>query len=142
MGNTLLLNKISVDLQLQDDIPQITADAGELQQVFFNIINNAIYAMQGGGLLTISTKAIDHNVGIRIADTGTGIKREYHSRIFDPLFTTKDVGKGTGLGLSVSYGIVTTHHGSITFETRTKEESEETGTTFIIMFPAVNNIKT
>lgn len=139
MGNTLLLNKISVDLRLQDDIPQITADAGELQQVFFNIINNAIYAMQGGGILAISTKAVDHNVEIHIADTGTGIKREYRSRIFDPLFTTKEVGKGTGLGLSVSYGLVTTHHGTIAFETKTKEESEETGTIFIITFPAANN---
>lgn len=141
MGNTLLLNKISVKQQMQDGLPFVMADAGELQQVFFNIINNAIHAMQGGGVLTITTQPRNGNVEVRIADTGHGIKKEYRSRIFDPLFTTKEVGKGTGLGLSVSYGIVTKHHGKIIFETKTKEESEETGTTFIITFPAAEESK-
>jgi len=142
MNNTLLLNKISVKQDLQDRLPLVIMDSGELQQVFFNIINNAIHAMQGGGVLTITTKAL-HNgkVEIRITDTGHGIKKEHRKRIFDPLFTTKEVGKGTGLGLSVSYGIVTKHEGTITFETKTKEESEETGTTFIIIFPAANSEK-
>ncbi len=140
MNNTLLLNKISVKQQMEDDLPVVKADSGELQQVFFNIINNAIHAMQGGGVLTIITRSLNNDtVEVSIADTGHGIKREHRNRIFDPLFTTKDVGKGTGLGLSVSYGIITKHGGAITFETKTKEESEETGTTFIIMFPAVEN---
>ncbi len=133
--NTLLLNRISVDQYMQDDLPAIKVDSGELQQVFFNIINNAIYAMKGGGVLTIITKAFNNQVEIRFADTGPGIKKEYRTRIFDPLFTTKEVGKGTGLGLSVSYGIIIKHGGSITFETKTKEESEETGTIFIITLP-------
>ncbi|MFA6055459.1 MAG: ATP-binding protein [Thermodesulfovibrionales bacterium] len=142
MNNTLLLNKISVKQDLQENLPLIIADSGELQQVFFNIINNAIYAMKDGGSLTITTKAINgENVGIRIADTGHGIKQEHHKRIFDPLFTTKEVGKGTGLGLSVSYGIVTKHRGTITFESKTKEESEQPGTTFIITFPAAEKLK-
>jgi len=137
MNNTLLLNKISVKQDLQDNLPLIIADSGELQQVYFNIINNAIHAMQGGGILTITTRSFNNDaVEINIADTGPGIKKEHRNRIFDPLFTTKDVGKGTGLGLSVSYGIVTKHGGAITFETKTREESEETGTTFIIAFPA------
>ena len=137
MNNTLLLNKISVTKQMQENLPCITADSGELQQVFFNIITNAIHAMQGGGALTITTRSFNNDtVEISIADTGHGIKKEHRNRIFDPLFTTKDVGKGTGLGLSVSYGIVMKHGGAITFETKTKEESEETGTTFIIAFPA------
>lgn len=140
MGNTLLLNKISVKQQLQDDLPAVNGDAGELQQVFFNIINNAIYAMKFGGVLTIITKALNNKVEIRFADTGHGIKKEYRKRIFDPLFTTKEVGKGTGLGLSVSYGIITKHMGSITFETKTKDESEETGTTFIITLPAIKAV--
>jgi len=138
--NTLLLNRISVDQYMQDDLPAIKVDSGELQQVFFNIINNAIYAMKNGGVLTIMTKAFNNQVEIRFADTGPGIKKEYRTRIFDPLFTTKDVGEGTGLGLSVSYGIITKHGGSITFETKTKEESEETGTTFIITLPVAKAV--
>jgi two-component system, NtrC family, sensor kinase len=136
MNNTLLLNKITVKQDMQDNLPLIIADSGELQQVFFNLINNAIHAMQGGGVMHILTRSSDKNkVEIRVADTGHGIKKEHRTRIFDPLFTTKEVGKGTGLGLSVSYGIVTKHQGTITFETKTKEESEESGTTFIITFP-------
>ena len=140
MNNTLLLNKILVKKQLEDNLPTVKADSGELQQVFFNIINNAIHAMQGGGVLTITTMLCNNDaVEISFADTGHGIKIEHRNRIFDPLFTTKEVGKGTGLGLSVSYGIVTKHGGAITFETKTKEESEETGTTFIIAFPAAHS---
>ncbi len=135
MGNTINLNKISVVKNLQKDLPNIKGDAGEIQQVFFNIINNSIYAMAGGGVLTIRTKSFNEHVQIDIADTGYGIKKEYRKRIFDPLFTTKEVGKGTGLGLSVSYGIVTKHGGTITFETKTKDESKETGTTFTVTLP-------
>jgi two-component system, NtrC family, sensor kinase len=142
MNNTLLLNKISIKQDLQENLPLIIADSGELQQVFFNIINNAIHAMKNGGALTITTKAINsEKIEIRFADTGHGIKQEHHKRIFDPLFTTKEVGKGTGLGLSVSYGIVTKHRGTITFESKTKEESEQHGTTFIITFPAAEKLK-
>lgn len=138
MGNTLRLNKIAIKEQLQDNLPLVNGDVGDLQQVFFNIINNAIHAMKGGGVLTISTRILNgEKVEIRIADTGHGIKKENRKRIFDPLFTTKEVGEGTGLGLSVSYGIITKHGGSITFETKTKEESAEPGTTFIIVFPAI-----
>jgi signal transduction histidine kinase len=92
--------------------------------------------MQGGGNLTITTRPLnDNKIEIRFADTGQGIRKEHRNRIFDPLFTTKEVGKGTGLGLSVSYGIITKHDGTIAFETKTREESEETGTAFIITFP-------
>ena len=118
---------------------QVKGNAGELQQVFFNIINNAVSAMKGGGDLTISTRYMDEgrNVEIKISDTGNGIKPEHRTKIFDPLFTTKKVGEGTGLGLFVSYGIITKHGGTITFETRTIEESKETGTSFTITLPAV-----
>ncbi len=74
---------------------------------------------------------------VRISDTGCGIKKEHRTKIFDPLFTTKKVGEGTGLGLSVSYGIVTHHGGALTFETKTPDESDSSGTTFIVTFPAV-----
>jgi PAS domain S-box-containing protein len=142
MKNTLTINKIAIKEEMQSDLPLVLVDAGELQQVFFNIINNAMHAMRGGGTLTIKTKLLNNNhIEIRISDTGHGIKKEHRKRIFDPLFTTKEVGKGTGLGLAVSYGIVIKHHGTITFETKTKEESEETGTTFIVILQAKQPLK-
>lgn len=139
LGNNLLLNKISLKkIDLSPSLPKVKADADELQQVFFNIINNAIYAMKGGGLLSLSTRLVDGgNVEIRISDTGCGIAKEHRPRVFDPLYTTKKVGDGTGLGLSVSYGIITRHRGTIAFETKTKEENGATGTTFIIALPSV-----
>jgi PAS domain S-box-containing protein len=137
VGNTATIKKIAVDKRLSQSLPVVKGDAGELQQVLFNIINNAVYAMNGGGVLTIATgpRENDRKVEIRISDTGCGIKKEHRTRLFDPLFTTKKVGEGTGLGLFVSYGIIAKHGGTITFETRTKDESPEPGTTFIITLP-------
>lgn len=136
--NTLNINNITVKKRMSDNLPRVQGSPGELQEVYLNIINNAIHAMKGGGVLTISTRALDNgHIEIRLSDTGCGIKREHKSKIFDPLFTTKKVGEGTGLGMSVSYGIVTKHGGTIDFETRTREESEDSGTTFIITLPAV-----
>lgn len=134
VGNTLSLNKIVLRKEMTDSLPAVKGDPDELQQVFLNIITNAAHAMKGGGILTISTSPADNGsrTKIMISDTGGGIKSEYRKKIFDPLFTTKKVGEGTGLGLFVSYGIIIQHGGTITFETKTKEESEETGTTFVI----------
>jgi signal transduction histidine kinase len=125
-------------MNLFHELPPVKGDPDELQQVFLNIINNAAYAMKGGGALSVTTQSIDdgRRVEIRISDTGPGIKKEHRKRIFDPLFTTKKVGDGTGLGLSVSYGIITRHRGMLSFETKTKEESDTPGTTFIITLPA------
>ncbi len=136
--NTLQLNRIALDKRLADGLPPVQGDAGELQQVFLNIINNAIHAMRGGGTLAVATRE-DRAAGrveISFADSGPGIRKEHRGRIFDPLFTTKKVGEGTGLGLSVSYGIVTKHGGTITFETRTPEEPGRQGTTFLIALQA------
>jgi signal transduction histidine kinase len=135
--NILLVNKISLNQQLEENLPKVKADAGEIEQVFLNIINNAIHAMKGGGILKVVTETQGGAVKISFSDTGTGIKKEHRTKIFDPLFTTKKVGEGTGLGLSVSYGIITKHGGAITFETKTAEESSRTGTTFIITLPTV-----
>ncbi|GAB6182474.1 sensor histidine kinase [Thermodesulfovibrio hydrogeniphilus] len=135
MKNTININNIELKKHLQEDLPLVKGDPGELQQVFFNIINNAIYVMKGGGTLTIETRFKDEWIEICIADTGCGIKKEHRQKIFDPFFTTKEVGKGTGLGLWVSYNIIKKHNGIITFETKTKEECEETGTKFIIKLP-------
>jgi two-component system NtrC family sensor kinase len=142
LGNYLLVNRISIRSHaLLADLPAVRGDADELQQVFLNIINNAVYAMksEGGGELSVETRVGEGGscVEVLISDTGPGIPPEVRSRIFDPLFTTKKVGEGTGLGLSVSYGIVARHRGTITLETATAAESKHPGTTFIITLPAV-----
>ncbi len=138
-GNTLLINNISVERDIVETLPTVRGDPGEFQQVFFNILSNAISAMKGGGVLTIVAKPVDNgrNVEVRISDTGKGIKKEHRAKIFDPFFTSKKVGEGTGLGLTITYALVSKYGGSITFETKTKEESERTGTTFIVTLPTI-----
>ena len=138
VSNNLLIKKIKLEKHLSPDLPRIKADAKQIQQVFLNIINNAIQSMPNGGHLTITTRLNSelNMVEISIKDTGVGIKPEHRRRIFDPFFTTKKVGEGTGLGLTVSYGIVTNYGGTIDFETKTEEEDKENhGTTFIIRLP-------
>jgi PAS domain S-box-containing protein len=139
-GNTLRVSKITVRKRLSSGLPLVKGDSREIQQVFLNIINNAIYAMKGNGMLTVETDATANGrrVEIRFSDSGHGIRKEHRTRIFDPLFTTKVVGEGTGLGLSVCYAIIAKYGGSITFETRTEEESPNTGTTFIISLPSAD----
>jgi len=99
------------------NLPAILADPYQLEQVFLNILKNAMDAMPEGGTITVSASLREREAGsfleVEIADTGIGIPRENLSRIFDPFFTTKEVGKGTGLGLSVSYGNVRAHGGYI-----------------------------
>jgi len=94
-----------------DDVPQIDAYAGELNQVWTNLIDNAIDAMEGQGTLTISTFSDGSRVVVQIADTGSGMTSEVVEHAFDTFFTTKEVGKGTGLGLSISRRIVVDRHG-------------------------------
>jgi signal transduction histidine kinase len=98
-------------------IPKICAQGGELNQVWTNIIHNAVDAMDGEGTLTISTSRDGDCVLVEIGDTGPGIPPEIQRRIFEPFFTTKDVGHGTGLGLDISYRIVVRrHHGDISVQ--------------------------
>jgi PAS domain S-box-containing protein len=138
-GHAMSNSNISVKKNMAESLPVIRGNAGELQQVIFNIVNNAISAMKGGGNLIVETRAVTthgtQNIEIVISDTGIGIKPEHRSRIYDPLFTTKKVGEGTGLGLTVSYAIIKKYGGEITFETRTKETSTMSGTTFTIVLP-------
>jgi signal transduction histidine kinase len=93
-----------------DDVPVIVAYGSELNQVWTNILDNAIDAMNEKGEIVIRTSRQDDTVVVEIEDHGTGIPEEIQSRIFDPFFTTKAPGKGTGLGLSTSYGIVVEKH--------------------------------
>lgn len=124
-------NKAEMVLDLDDQLPQIQCFPGQLNQVFVNLINNALDAIEGLGQITISTKDLDENyIEIRVGDNGSGMPDEIKDKIFDPFFTTKDIGKGTGLGLSISHGIIEKHNGEI------RVESEmEVGTTFIIKLP-------
>jgi signal transduction histidine kinase len=102
-----------IELQLESVLPGVRGDGNQLMQVFFNIINNAVDAMEaaGGGVLTIKTLRDRGNVVVLFSDTGPGIKEPH--RVFDPFYTTKPVGKGTGLGLSICFGIVQEHGGKI-----------------------------
>jgi PAS domain S-box-containing protein len=138
--NIVVTKKITLEKNLAEDLPKARGDSGHLQQVFMNLITNAVAAMEGGGVLTISTRLNEpgNRVEILFKDTGYGIKREYRDKIFEAFFTTKRVGEGTGLGLSVCYGIVTKYGGEITFETVAEEEDRERkGTTFIVSLPVV-----
>ncbi len=120
---------ISLELELAP-IRAIWAQGERLQQVFINIILNALDAMPEGGLLRIELSETEAEAVIRITDTGTGIEERHLARIFDPFFTTKGVGKGTGLGLSISYAIVKEHDGRMTVESRIGK-----GTCFTIAIP-------
>jgi signal transduction histidine kinase len=109
-----------------------------LQQVFLNLINNAISAMPQGGRLTMETRwdVFKDKVAVRIGDNGSGIKKEHREIIFEPFFTTKKDGEGTGLGLSVCDNIINRFGGTITLESKTEaEDPEGQGTTFVITFP-------
>lgn len=120
---------IKLDMQL-NTLPLVYAQGEKLQQVFINIILNALDAMPSGGTLKIDLDQEDNQAIIRIRDTGTGIKEQHVLHIFDPFFTTKGIGKGTGLGLSISYAIIQEHKGQINVESE-----EGKGSLFTISIP-------
>jgi signal transduction histidine kinase len=113
MGHRLKKKTIRLARDYQDDLPAIAANAGELNQVWTNLIDNAVDALDDGGELRIETRLEDPWVVIRVIDSGHGIPDEIRPRIFEPFFTTKGVGEGTGLGLDIAMRIVKTHQGSI-----------------------------
>jgi len=133
IGKQALFFNINVVCQLEPELPPVVADRSQFQQVFINILMNAVQAMNERGTITIMTrhKSADHSVEVAISDTGKGIPPEDIDRIFDPFFTTKEGGRGTGLGLSIAYGIVTTHGGSICVQSEAGK-----GSTFTIRIPA------
>jgi len=116
--------------EFQDVLPDIVSDGAQLQQVFINIVNNAIDAIDKDGMIHVTTMSQDGGVLVSIADTGPGMPEEIRKKIFDPFFTTKAVGKGTGLGLSTSYGIIEKLGGQITVESEIDK-----GTIFHITLP-------
>ncbi|HKF87783.1 MAG TPA: ATP-binding protein [Propionibacteriaceae bacterium] len=103
--------KIALLKDFAPDLPLIPAHPAELNQVWTNLIDNAIQAMPEGGTLTVRTRRDDDHVVVEIGDTGVGIPEDLHTKIFEPFFTTKPVGQGTGLGLDICYRVVTQRHG-------------------------------
>ena len=134
IGHKLELMDVEIRCCLADDLPVVSCDGSQMQQVLINIIMNGAEACQGrnGAAVTVST-ACDHpakNLVLRVSDNGEGIQKENLSKIFDPFFTTKEEGKGVGLGLAVVYGIVQAHHGDIEVSS-----NPATGTTFTVTLP-------
>ncbi len=122
---------VTIELNLDPDLPAIEADPAQLKDVFLNIIVNAGEAMPEGGKLTISSHSVgEEAVAVSFTDTGCGIPEENLSRIFNPFFTTKQIGHGTGLGLAISYGIVKMHKGQVSVKSRVGE-----GSTFTVQLP-------
>jgi two-component system NtrC family sensor kinase len=136
------LNDIIITMELAQDLPQLWIDENQIKQVVLNVLVNAQQATEGGGSITVRTRVCPEPVApepgaaavrmveIAVIDTGCGIPAKDLQRIFDPFFTSKEVGKGTGLGLSVSHGIVKAHGGTIKVESAVGE-----GSTFCIYLP-------
>jgi len=114
------------------DVTKIMGHAGQLNQVFMNLLTNAAQAVasQENACVTITTTQEKHAVNVCVQDNGPGISAQVRARIFDPFFTTKEVGKGSGLGLSIVHGIVERHQGRIDVESE-----EGVGTTFCVHLP-------
>jgi signal transduction histidine kinase len=124
------LKNVTVIRDYARDLPRITAYGSRLNQVWTNLIDNAVDAMEGKGHLTVRTRAQEGWVVVEILDDGPGIPPEIQPRIYEPFFTTKDVGHGTGLGLDIVYRIVTQEH-----KGRIKLDSEPGNTRFQIDLP-------
>lgn len=134
LDNTLLILKhklknIQVERNFCSDLPRIAARGSELNQVWTNLIDNAVDAMKGSGTLALITRFENNFVMVEITDSGPGIPAHVLPHIFEPFFTTKEVGKGTGLGLDISYRIVQQHHGTIEVQSRPGQ------TRFIVRLP-------
>jgi two-component system NtrC family sensor kinase len=124
------LQNIKIEKKMEPDLSKAMIDVGQIQQVFINILLNAIEAMPQGGTLTVSSVVEDEMAAVRFTDTGIGIPEENLPKILDPFFTTKEQGRGTGLGLSVSYGIIERHRGKLEVKSRVGK-----GTTFTVKLP-------
>ena len=126
---------ITLEKKYDPSLPEVVVDANLMEQVFMNIILNALDAMHGSGTLTVKTRLNNDWAEVEFSDSGTGMPEEILDKIFDPFFTTKDSteGMGMGLGLAVSYGIVKNHNGDISVSSKAGQ-----GTTFSIRLPLDN----
>ena len=144
LGQQLKVRGIKVVWNLEDDLPLIMADSDRLEQVFINLLVNARDAVDekwqskvvanDSKQITLKTRSRDHEIVVKISDTGPGIEDEVIDRIFEPFFTTKKVGQGTGLGLSISYGIIHECKGRIKAVSPDRD-----GATFIMKFPTADD---
>ena len=132
MANHARINDIEIKKHFTDRLPVIASDQSQLQQVFMNLINNAIDAIRSNGTIDIATQLDKDYINVTIRDDGPGITEAIQKKIFDPFFTTKQNGKGTGLGLSISYSIIEKMGGHITVESGIGK-----GTTFVVYLPVV-----
>lgn len=132
MERQALFQNIKIRKTFASDLSKIVADSAQLQQVFMNIILNAAEAMDGNGILTLSTSFNGSGkfIEVKFSDTGHGIKEEDKKRLFEPFFSTKEVGEGTGLGLAISYSIIQKHEGTIEVQSQLGK-----GSTFIVKLP-------
>ena len=128
LENTLIIMQhklkkgVTIKREYSANLPHIEAYASELNQVWTNIIDNAVDAMDGEGMITLRTYEENHDVVVEIVDNGPGIPEEIQSRIYEPFFTTKPPGKGTGLGLHISHDIIANrHHGRLLVESKPGE---------------------
>jgi len=125
-------NNIGITTELSDNLPIIAGDQSRLQQVFLNLMTNAIDVIGSEGLIEVTSRKVDSFINVDITDNGPGISEEVQKKVFDPFFTTKETGQGTGLGLWVSYDIITKMGGNISIKSEVGK-----GTTFTISLPAV-----
>jgi signal transduction histidine kinase len=137
--HSLNMQQIRVIRKFAPYLPKVFGDAERISQVFVNLLNNSQQAMtRTGGKIIITTRQVGSVIEVSVMDTGTGIPEDIRNKIFNPFFTTKEVGKGTGLGLSVTYGIIQEHGGTIQVESPlinpdTQEQFD--GTVFHIRLP-------
>ena len=131
---TLDAKNVKLEIDLSDDLPNINGNADRLQQVFINLVNNALDAMPTGGELKIKTCVENNHVVARLADDGIGMSDETKSRLFEPLYTTKQRGHGTGLGLVVVRQILEEHRAAINVNSKLGA-----GTEFVLTFPIENS---
>jgi two-component system NtrC family sensor kinase len=131
LANEAMHRNIVIERKFEPDLPLISTDATQIQQVVLNLLENAIDAVDKDGVITVSTFRGEREVGFTIRDTGPGIPSGVLDKIFDPFFSTKKVGEGTGLGLSISYGIIERLGGRIV-----AESGPEQGAVFAVYLPA------
>jgi len=142
IANNLLNNKIQVITVYDPELPLIECYAGKLNQVFLNIVSNAVHAIQKqfgdnpGGELLIKTHHDTDNIYVTFKDNGTGMDEQTQKKIFEPFFTTKEVGEGTGLGMSITYNTIKKHDGQIIVNSKLGE-----GTEFVLQIPIIFNLK-